>query len=336
MTKRIDSDLLLFVVNEFGEFEPNLKYIQAENAIIQEKERIDNVSKSKQSRTALEQSSVSNTSSMVDRQENRLARTQSDWSVGNGLSKDDGSVGRIGTSHPSPTTSRDGAGNPTKQGSQRQTSSGINGDGNNAGSGDRLGILSHQSTQTFKPEISSSVGGRPSIRGEIRGRDGNGQRLDISSDISNTKRDETTDRGREFRHSEETTTNSSDSVFNGRQRRGKSTGTANRRDFGESNSRLEGQSLFAARTVRQEIGGNDKGHNERESIQQTLNTVSQRSNSSDTSGKIDFTTNKEPNLGSLKEKFRKNVKAIALLKALESENRFATAQEQSILSEFSG
>lgn len=35
MTKRIDSDLLLFVVNEFGELEPNLQYIQAENAIIQ-------------------------------------------------------------------------------------------------------------------------------------------------------------------------------------------------------------------------------------------------------------------------------------------------------------
>lgn len=338
MTKRIDSDLLLFVVNEFGELEPNLQYIQAENAIIQEKERIDNVSESKQSQTALEQSGVSNTNSMVDRQENRLTRTQSDWSVGAGLSKDDGSVGRIGTSHPSPTTSGDGAGNPAKQGSQRQTSSGINGDGDNEGSRDRLGILSHQSTQTLEPEISSSVGERPSIRGGIRGRDGSGQHLGISSDMSNTKRDETTDRRREFRHSGEKTANSRDRILNGQssQQRGNGTGTANRRDFGESNSRLEGQSLFAARTVRQEIGGNDKGHNERESIQQTLNTVSQRSNSSDTSGKIDFTTNKEPNLGSLKEKFRKNVKAIALLKALENENRFATAQEQSILSEFSG
>lgn len=338
MTKRIDSDLLLFVVNEFGELEPNLQYIQAENAIIQEKERIDNVSESKQSRTALEQSSVSNTSSMVDRQENRLTRTQSDWSVGAGLSKDDGSVGRIGTSHPSPTTSGNGAGNPAKQGSQRQTSSGINGDGDNEGSRDRLGILSHQSTQTLEPEISSSVGERPSIRGGIRGRDGSGQHLGISSNMSNTKRDETTDRRREFRHSGEKTANSRDRILNGQssQQRGNGTETANHRYFGESNSHLDRQSLFAAQTIGQEIGGNDKGYNERESIQQTLNTVSQRSNSSDTGGKIDFTTNKEPNLGSLKEKFRKNVKAIALLKALESENRFATAEEQSILSEFSG
>lgn len=320
MTKRIDSDLLLFVVNEFGELEPNLQYIQAENAIIQEKERIDNVSESKQSRTALEQSGVSNTNSMVDRQENRLTRTQSDWSVGAGLSKDDGSVGRIGTSHPSPTTSGDGAGNPAKQGSQRQTSSGINGDGDNEGSRDRLGILSHQSTQTLEPEISSSVG--EGFTG--RGRDGGRTDRPLEEHISASST-------REYNKT-------SKSSF-GRTNEGR---IENKRVNGRTRQAM-GQNLFEDRPTRQELVRDSRNINERESTQQRNSQISPKGegdnysrNRGNSLRRIDFTTNKEPNLGSLKEKFRKNVEAIALLKALESENRFATAEEQSILSEFSG
>ncbi|EDP6913968.1 hypothetical protein GY401_001611 [Campylobacter upsaliensis] len=52
--------------------------------------------------------------------------------------------------------------------------------------------------------------------------------------------------------------------------------------------------------------------------------------------KLDFTADDEIYLGSLKDRFQKNIHAIKLLKTIEQENRYATKQEQEILNRFSG
>ncbi|WP_104722728.1 SNF2-related protein [Helicobacter mesocricetorum] len=52
--------------------------------------------------------------------------------------------------------------------------------------------------------------------------------------------------------------------------------------------------------------------------------------------KLDFVSNDEVYLGSLKDRFQKNIQAIKLLKIIEEENRFATREEQEILNRFSG
>ncbi|WP_394352687.1 Eco57I restriction-modification methylase domain-containing protein, partial [Campylobacter fetus] len=52
--------------------------------------------------------------------------------------------------------------------------------------------------------------------------------------------------------------------------------------------------------------------------------------------KIDYKANLEVDFGNLKERFKKNIRAIQCLKSIEAENRFATRTEQAILNEFSG
>lgn len=52
--------------------------------------------------------------------------------------------------------------------------------------------------------------------------------------------------------------------------------------------------------------------------------------------KLDFVSDDEIYLGSLKDRFQKNLQAIKLLKIIEQENRYATKQEQEILNKFSG
>ncbi|EAJ3187024.1 SAM-dependent DNA methyltransferase, partial [Campylobacter coli] len=52
--------------------------------------------------------------------------------------------------------------------------------------------------------------------------------------------------------------------------------------------------------------------------------------------KLDFVSDDEIYLGSLKDRFQKNLQAIKLSKTIEQENRYATKQEQEILNKFSG
>lgn len=52
--------------------------------------------------------------------------------------------------------------------------------------------------------------------------------------------------------------------------------------------------------------------------------------------KLDFISDDEIYLGSLKDRFQKNLQAIKLSKTIEQENRYATKQEQEILNKFSG
>nr|WP_257395636.1 SNF2-related protein [Campylobacter lari]MCR2070239.1 SNF2-related protein [Campylobacter lari subsp. concheus] len=52
--------------------------------------------------------------------------------------------------------------------------------------------------------------------------------------------------------------------------------------------------------------------------------------------KLDFASDDEVYLGSLKDRFQKNLQAIKLSKTIEQENRYATKQEQEILNKFSG
>lgn len=331
MTKRIDSDLLLFVVDEFGELSPNLEYIQGQNPTTQE--RTENVSEPKHTRNALEQGGVSHTHAVVDRQENKSARTQSNGEMGFGLSQDNANAGRIAASRPNSATSSNGAGNFTTK--PREISSRADGDGDYARSGGEFGVLSARRTQDFKPEVSPSLAGGLAGRERDRGRaDG---LLEKRDGVSSTTRDD--EFGREKReHIEQNLSNTGIRSLDGQssQQRGNSTQKAGNSSPRQADLRFDGQDLFAAQTAEREVRQNGGGFNERESSQTSFGGVSQTSTSSDTSSAIDFTAQKEPNFGSLKEKFKKNVKAITLLKALESENRFATAEEQSILSEFSG
>ncbi|MCL9819028.1 hypothetical protein NCR95_02415 [Helicobacter sp. 11154-15] len=52
--------------------------------------------------------------------------------------------------------------------------------------------------------------------------------------------------------------------------------------------------------------------------------------------KLDFVSDDEVYLGSLKDRFQKNLQAIKLSKIIEQENRYATKQEQEILNKFLG
>ncbi|WP_301006626.1 MULTISPECIES: SNF2-related protein [Helicobacter] len=54
------------------------------------------------------------------------------------------------------------------------------------------------------------------------------------------------------------------------------------------------------------------------------------------SEKLDFISDDEVYLGSLKDRFQKNIQAVKLLKTIEKENRYATKEEQEILNRFSG
>ena len=57
----------------------------------------------------------------------------------------------------------------------------------------------------------------------------------------------------------------------------------------------------------------------------------------DKSGAVNFhITDDALGIGSAKEKFRRNVEAIRTLEKIESENRFATPEEQKILSQYVG
>lgn len=296
MTKRIDSDLLLFVVDEFGELSPNLEYIQGQNPTTQE--RTENVGEPKHTRNALEQGGVSHTHAVVDRQENKSARTQSNGEMGFGLSQDNANAGRIATSRPSSATSSNGAGNFAAK--PREISSGADGDGDYARNGGEFGALSASRTQDFKPEVS------PSLAGGLAGRERDGGRadglLEKRDGISSTTRDD--EFGREKHENiEQNLSNTGIRSLNGQssQQRGNSTQKAGNSSSRQADLRFDGQDLFAAQTAEREVGQNGGEFNERESSQTSFGRVSQTSTSSDTSSAIDFAAQKEPNFGSLKE-----------------------------------
>lgn len=71
-------------------------------------------------------------------------------------------------------------------------------------------------------------------------------------------------------------------------------------------------------------------------IQENKQRISGRRENQESTNRVDYKNNNEVVIGSLKDRFNKNIESIKMLKTLELENRFATNKEQEILSNFSG
>ena len=143
MAKSKDDDLLLFVVDEFGELQPNLKIMQ--------KERIENDTKSGIPRESLKHNDLQNTDAMVYRQESRALRAEDNRTMGLSLSKDLSDIRSFRTSLFSSTTSEDGTKDIKEQDSQRTTSTRNYSNGDTAGSTDRSSVLSNSASASIKP-----------------------------------------------------------------------------------------------------------------------------------------------------------------------------------------
>ena len=116
MAKSKDDDLLLFVVDEFGDLQPNLEITQGK------KERIENDTGLSIPREETEHNDLQNTNAVVYRQESRALRAEDNRTMGLSLSKDLSNLRSFRTSLFSSTTSEDGTKDTKEQDSQRTTS----------------------------------------------------------------------------------------------------------------------------------------------------------------------------------------------------------------------
>ena len=83
--------------------------------------------------------------------------------------------------------------------------------------------------------------------------------------------------------------------------------------------------------------GTDRRRNNQRSVLETETRINGYERKNLKSGrKLDFVSDDEVYLGSLKDRFQKNLQAIKLSKIIKQENRYATKQEQEILNKFSG
>ncbi|MCR2064470.1 SNF2-related protein [Campylobacter helveticus] len=93
---------------------------------------------------------------------------------------------------------------------------------------------------------------------------------------------------------------------------------------------------FVSRNDDERQGANARSYNQQSVLESTTRDDDFERRSFKSGQKLDFTADDEIYLGSLKDRFQKNIHAIKLLKTIEQENRYATKQEQEILNKFSG
>lgn len=93
---------------------------------------------------------------------------------------------------------------------------------------------------------------------------------------------------------------------------------------------------FVSRNDDERQGRNARSYNQQSVLESTTRDDDFERRSFKSGQKLDFTADDEIYLGSLKDRFQKNIHAIKLLKTIEQENRYATKQEQEILNKFSG
>ncbi|WP_238386997.1 MULTISPECIES: SNF2-related protein [unclassified Campylobacter] len=321
MTKIKNDDLMLFVIDEFGEFQPNLELTQGK---IQKDERIDNASKSKLSQNTTERSDLQNAFSMVYRQENRHSRTQDYRAMDKPLSQDNENAGRFTASQPSTSTNTNGAKNFNEQGSTNKIQSRNDTNGDIRSFWGRSRVLFNEETKALNTDFKSKL--------ERREASFSARRIDASGENRLNTQGYRSDRSGSEEQSFHSTKNRGDT--NPREFTRATSGE--NKSLRQSNLYDDGQDLFAAQANAGELEGNT-GTRQSTSIEKEHRELLQTSKNNHTNNKIDFSTNEEPNLGSLKDKFRKNIQAITLLKTLENEdNRPATKEEQEVLSKFSG
>ncbi|EAI9059309.1 helicase, partial [Campylobacter upsaliensis] len=93
---------------------------------------------------------------------------------------------------------------------------------------------------------------------------------------------------------------------------------------------------FVSRNDDERQGANARRNNQQSVLESTTRDDDFERRNFKSGQKLDFTADDEIYLGSLKDRFQKNIHAIKLLKTIEQENRYATKQEQEILNRFSG
>ncbi|WP_432805901.1 SNF2-related protein [Helicobacter apodemus] len=194
---------------------------------------------------------------------------------------------------------------------------------------------------------------------------GNIERIGISSNSSSVDRqenstiqlDNTREMGRNLsKHNQESGNVRSNDISNSTNRNGtrnfreqgsraEENGRANR--YGDTSRRTnQSQSIHRDRTSNlfSFISRNDDqrqetrtgGNNQQPILELTARDNGLQGGNLKSGQKLDFISDDEIYLGSLKDRFQKNIQAIKLLKTIEQENRYATKQEQEVLNKFSG
>ncbi|HHS6900535.1 TPA: SNF2-related protein [Campylobacter jejuni] len=152
---------------------------------------------------------------------------------------------------------------------------------------------------------------------------------------------------RNVRSSDTSTTTSSNGISNFGEQRSEQEERSGANRYGDISRRTDkSQSVHSDRTPNlfSSISGNDDERQETDTRRNNQQSVLETATRNDgyerrslkSGQKLDFVSDDEIYLGSLKDRFQKNLQAIKLSKTIEQENRYATKQEQEILNKFSG
>lgn len=258
MKKVKDDSLLLFVVDEFGDLQPNLEITQGK------KERIENDTGLSIPREETEHNDLQNTNAVVYRQESRALRAEDNRTLDLSLSKDLSNLRSFRSSLFSATTSEDGTKDTKEQESQRTTSTRNYSNGDTAGSTDRSSVLSNSASASIKPSV-QRFDKRGNAGGLVRERG-----YSYGNTVSSRTNDFTDDR---------------------------QSSTGSRRDTLQRVSGKDrqdiGLSLFEERRLGQEVNQEHREHDELESLERTDTRIRERNDGDSRGDKVDFILDKK-------------------------------------------
>lgn len=254
MAKSKDDDLLLFVVDEFGDLQPNLEITQGK------KERIENDTGLSIPREEPKHNNLQDTNAVVYRQESRALRAENNRTLDLSLSKDLSNLRSFRSSLFSSTTSEDGTKDTKEQESQRTTSTRNYSNGDTAGSTDRSSVLSNSASASIKPSVQ---------RFDKRGNAGGGLVRERGYSYGNTVSSRTND----FTDDRQSSTGSGRDTLQQVSRK-------DRQDIGLS--------LFEERRLGQEVNQEHREHNELKSLERTDTRIRERNDGDSRGDKVDF------------------------------------------------
>lgn len=258
MKKVKDDSLLLFVVDEFGDLQPNLEIIQGK------KERIENDAGLSIPREEPKHNNLQDTNAVVYRQESGALRAENNRTLDLSLSKDLSNLRSFRSSLFSSTTSEDGTKDTKEQESQRTTSTRNYSNGDTAGSTDRSSVLSNSASASIKPSI-QRFDKRGNAGGLVRERG-----YSYGNTVSSRTNDFTDDR---------------------------QSSTGSRRDTLQRVSGKDrqdiGLSLFEERRLGQEVNQEHREHDELESLERTDTRIRERNDGDSRGDKVDFILDKK-------------------------------------------
>ncbi|WP_273337569.1 hypothetical protein [Campylobacter avium] len=258
MKKVKDDSLLLFVVDEFGDLQPNLEIIQGK------KERIENDTGLSIPREEPKHNNLQDTNAVVYGQESGALRAENNRTLDLSLSKDLSNLRSFRSSLFSSTASEDGTKDTKEQESQRTTSKRNYSNGDTTRSTDRSSVLSNSVSASIKPSI-QRFDKRGNAGGLVRERG-----YSYGNTVSSRTNDFTDDR---------------------------QSSTGSRRGALQRVSRKDrqdiGLSLFEERRLGQEVNQEHREHNELKSLERTDTRIRERNDGDSRGDKVDFSLDKK-------------------------------------------